>query len=130
MICLDSDFLVAILRDNSEALASLERFQREDMLATTSINSFEILNGALISSGGKQKYLRARSMLNELEVLAFDQTASELASSLYADMLKKGKPIAISDLYIGSIALSAGAPVITRNLKDFERIPGLKVIKW
>jgi len=130
MMCLDSDILVALLRNNPEANAAIKRFEEEDILVTTSISSFELFNGALLSSSPQENHREAKSLLSRLEVLSFGQREAEVVSEIQADLMKKGKQVAIKDLFIAGIALVAKAPVVTRNVKDFKRIPSLDLIKW
>jgi tRNA(fMet)-specific endonuclease VapC len=130
MICADSDLLVGFLRGSPEAAETVDRLEQEDILVTTSVNSFELLHGALKSANSGTNYPEARRILARIEVLPFEKRHSELAGKIYSDMLKKGSPISLSDLFIGSIALSSGIPVVTRNVKDFKRVPGLSVIPW
>ncbi|MEM2786197.1 MAG: type II toxin-antitoxin system VapC family toxin [Candidatus Nitrosotenuis sp.] len=50
MVCLDTDFLIAYLRNNSEAKTKLEELAlREEPLYTTTINAFELYKGAALS---------------------------------------------------------------------------------
>ena len=62
----------------------------------------------------------------EIGVLEFDLEASTKFLALQKMRLKVGT----MDLKIAAIALAENATVLTRNLKDFSRIPGLRVEDW
>ena len=52
------------------------------------------------------------------------------ASNIFDDLRRRGVRIGTLDLRIASIALNYDAPVLTRNLMDFQRVPGLRVENW
>jgi len=43
---------------------------------------------------------------------------------------KAGRPIGNNDLWIAAHALSLGVPLASNNLREFERVPGLKLENW
>ncbi len=49
------------------------------------------------------------------------------SSQLQASLQHMGKILGINDLYLASTALSLNLALVTRNAKDFDRVPGLKV---
>jgi tRNA(fMet)-specific endonuclease VapC len=55
---------------------------------------------------------------------------SELAATKYQELRKKKLRVGSMDLRIAAIALSHDATLLSRNLLDFRRIPGLKVEDW
>jgi tRNA(fMet)-specific endonuclease VapC len=61
-----------------------------------------------------------------VSVLAFD----EQAASVVADLRQQKIRIGTLDLRIAATALAAGATLVTRNRRDFERVPGLVVEDW
>jgi len=70
-------------------------------------------------SQGLEFYLKRRC-------LPFDAAAATIFDKLKVQHLHIGK----NDLSIAAIALSIGAIVVTRNVKDFQRIPDLIVEDW
>ena len=129
MKCLDSDLIIAHLQGNQTATEAIKKLELKDILVTTSINIFEILFGVFNSKYPEDRE-NADKSLSSLDVLEFGRKEAEFAGKVYADMMKKGKPISLKDLFIGSTALSAHSEMVTRNVRDFQRIPGLKVIEW
>jgi tRNA(fMet)-specific endonuclease VapC len=61
-----------------------------------------------------------------INLLDFDN----LAYSQFMDLRRQGIRIGTQDLRIASIALSVGGIVVTRNRRDFERVPGLMIEDW
>lgn len=65
-----------------------------------------------------------------LEVLEFDQKASEKYGEIRNFLERKGSPIGAMDLLIASHALSMDVILITNNVREFARIPHLKLENW
>ena len=65
-------------------------------------------------------------ILSGMQILDFTEPAIARYNTLRAMKLNVGK----MDLRIAAIALDAGATVITRNLRDFQRVPGLVCENW
>lgn len=59
-------------------------------------------------------------------ILDYDSAASEQFERLRQTRIRIG----ISDLRIAAICLAAGATLLTRNLRHFEQVPGLKAEDW
>jgi tRNA(fMet)-specific endonuclease VapC len=89
----------------------------------------------LIYGASKSRYpARNRTALDEfvapLEVATFDRAAASVYGPLRAGLEKKGTPIGAMDLLIAAHAISIDAGLITNNLHEFRRIPGLRVENW
>ncbi len=52
------------------------------------------------------------------------------AAVRFQDLLRQRLNVGGNDLRIASIALESGATVVTRNLRDFRRVPGLQCEDW
>ena len=91
-----------------EAIAGAEKFKGRDIL-----KYYEILSAVL------PKYCLFR-------VLSYDQRARVIYRGFDRNTLKIGK----GDCKIGATALSLGYTVVTHNLTDFSRIPGLRCEDW
>ncbi len=75
---------------------------------------------------GYQMFDRVLSAFAATLVLPFDKSASVAFDSLLASRLR----IATMDLRIASIAFSQGLTLLTRNSRDFSRVPGLVIEDW
>jgi tRNA(fMet)-specific endonuclease VapC len=74
-------------------------------------------------------YALLRETFNRLcqaNILDFNDAAFNIYHELRATKIRIGT----QDLRIASIALSVSAIVVTRNRKDFEKVPGLQIIDW
>ena len=62
--------------------------------------------------------------------LPFDDSAADYFGRTYAHLASRGTPIGAADLMISAIALSRQLTVVTNNLSEFQRVPGLHVEDW
>lgn len=65
-----------------------------------------------------------------LEVAAFDEAAAAAYGAVRSALEKAGTPIGPLDTQIGAHALSLGAALVTHNVREFRRVPGLTVVDW
>lgn len=76
-----------------------------------------------------EAYVRLQACLetlNKLTVLPFDRDAADAFHRLQAQRIRIGT----MDLKIAAICLAHDATLLSRNLVDFERVPGLRVENW
>jgi tRNA(fMet)-specific endonuclease VapC len=63
-------------------------------------------------------------------ILDFEHEAARTYGKLRAWLETRGKTIGALDMLIAAHALSNGLPLATNNVREFSRVPGLKVINW
>lgn len=73
---------------------------------------------------------KVEAFIGQFQSLPFDDRAGRDAAKIRAVLEKQGLPIGANDLLIAGIARSRGLIVVTPNVVDFERIPGLRVENW
>jgi predicted nucleic acid-binding protein len=96
---------------------------------TSSINAGELLYGAL-RIRDLERLRRIQELLEPLDVLPFDNDAARAYAELRAALEAQGTPIGDGDTRIAAVALTHGLTVVTRNVRHFERVPGLTVENW
>lgn len=74
-------------------------------------------------------YRRLKELLDDLETLNVLDFILEV-SPIYDDLIRQKIRIGTRDLRIAAIALAVKGTLVTRNLRDFEQVPGLKVEDW
>ena len=130
MKCLDSDFLIAVLRGDPQARRKLEQLDAEGRHSTTSVNSFELFYGANRSRERRKNVEEVERLLQRLDVLPFDRESSERAGEALASLAGRGRPVDFRDAMIAAVAASKGLRVVTRNADHFTRFKGLEVEAW
>ena len=130
MKCLDSDFLVAVLRGDPQAKRRLEQLDAEGRHSTTSVTSFELFYGAHRSRERVKNVEEVERLLERLDVLPFDRKSSERAGEELAALAAKGRAVEFRDAMIAAVAISNGLHLVTRNADHFSRFKGLEVEGW
>jgi len=127
-LCADTDVLVDYLRGRQHGKTLYSRWREKAKVLITLVASFELLLGAKISSNPEQRLLEVRSVIDQHEVLSFDEAAAEIASDKGAELRKAGLTIEVRDLLNSSICLANGLPLLTKNRSHYERVSGLQIL--
>jgi len=124
MVCLDTTFLIDLLRKKPEAEKKLNiLIKRSDGPCVTVITVGELFYGAYKSKNVEVEKQKVRSILSGLLMLEMDEHGAEKFGQLLSTLDQTGQKINDRDVLIASIALSKGENVIvTRNAKDFAKI--------
>ena len=132
MICLDTDFMIPLLKGNKEAKVKASQLEEESKeIVSTSINALELYVGIVAVDGISGKRIEStRDYISNLTILPLDEGSAERAAYILNTLKKSGLSIGLKDSLIAGIALEYNAEILTRNIKHFERIPGLKVRTW
>jgi predicted nucleic acid-binding protein len=131
MVCLDTSFIIALMRRDERALVKLEEYTAsETRLTTTPITACELFKGAYRSTKREKELQKVKMTLSFLEVLNFSVEASERYGRLMASEGLHGAPIGDLDAMIASLALTHGDDIVTSTRKHFERVEGLHVDSW
>jgi tRNA(fMet)-specific endonuclease VapC len=73
---------------------------------------------------------RVEAFLSEVPVLSFDGPADIDYGRIRAALEVSGCPIGPNDLFIAAHAFAIGAILVTANVREFQRVPGLIVENW
>ena len=131
-VCLDTTILIDLERGAQSAREEIERLLSESYrLSTTTINIFEMAFGAHKSRKSKKNIKALVALVEDLDLWDFDVESGFLAGELLHKLESKGMPIGFRDVFIASIALTNRCDkIVTSNVKDFERIPGIIAISY
>ena len=127
---LDTNICIYIAKQQPPKV--LKKFQtlKVGQVAMSVITYGELTYGACKSNA----YKKTMKLLNELTELipALDlpETAAQQYGAIRAELEAKGKIIGNNDLWIASHALSSNLILVTNNVKEFKRVPKLKVENW
>ena len=130
MKCLDTDLLVGVLRNQEKAARKAEELDKQGRQATTAVNAFELFYEASKSKMVEENVREANKLLSRLELLPLSTSAAERAGLLFGGLELKGLPIEFRDSMIAGIVLEHRLTLVTRNRRDYGRIPGLAIEDW
>jgi tRNA(fMet)-specific endonuclease VapC len=130
---IDSSIFIAAERGDpalASALAALS--PNEGDLFISAVTVFELLHGVHRASSEKRAVREAfvENALQTFPILAFDEPAARIFASIDAPLSAAGNRLPVEDLMIAATALANGHEVVTRDLRSFPRVPGLKWVKW
>jgi len=114
----------------SRILARLDRLAPEENLILSSIVTFELSYGAQKGRWRKANLALLEEFLLDFIVAPFDEKASHIGGAIRTKLEKNGRPIDPMDTLIAAHAVSLGVPLVTHNLREFSRVPGLKAENW
>ncbi|HWB96020.1 MAG TPA: PIN domain-containing protein [Bryobacteraceae bacterium] len=132
---LDSTAAVAAERQGKNAHQLLEAVAREtgdEEIAISVVTVLELAHG-VTRAGTTERHERRKQFLDDLltgvPIHAVTVPIALRAGQIDGQSQARGVRIPLSDLPIGTSALEVGYSVGTANVRHFEQIPGLRVIK-
>jgi tRNA(fMet)-specific endonuclease VapC len=126
---LDTNLCIRVLRDRLRNLR--EQFnEQSDSLCISTIVLTELLHGAEKSARPEHNRGEVERFAARLEVLPFDANAAAHSAEIRAALERRGQTIGGYDLLIAGHARSRGLVVVTGNLKEFNRVDGLRCEDW
>jgi tRNA(fMet)-specific endonuclease VapC len=131
MTCLETDFLIDIIRQRPEAIQKLKQLESTgEKLSITPITATELFEGGSIVHREKEME-KIESTIHSLQWLQYDVVAAQQAGELMSKLSQYGQKIGDLDTITAGIALRHNQNVIvTKNKKHFEKIPNLKIEGW
>lgn len=110
----------------------LDRFRQLDAgeAAISVVTYGELLFGAEKSARRADHLTQLHQLTSAMEILALPEAAAAHYAHLRASLETKGKMIGGNDLWIAAHAIASGLTLVTNNLKEFRKVPGLKVENW
>lgn len=135
MVCLDTTFLVDLLRGDMQARDLDNQFAKQHLTVSVAAPSImELVKGLHLDTTAQhvtaEECSRIIDILNSLVVLGLDQKSAMLAGEIEARLVNKGLTLDVEDIMIAAIAITHGEPLVTRNTKHFGRIPDLKIMGY
>ena len=137
MLVLDTDHLVELDRGSSQGAALQRKLEDAgDEVATTIISAEEQFRGWLAQLHRQrdpheqiatyQRLQRRIAFFAAWHVLPWDTDAADILQGLRRQRVRIGT----MDLKIASIVLAHDATLLSRNLRDFQQVPNLRVEDW
>lgn len=130
MIHLDTTFLVDLLRETRRgpgpATALLATLADQEL--AISVHALcELHAGAELSNNPPRERQMIQRICSALSLRSADADLAPVYGHILARLQKPGRSLATMDLLIAAAALLDEAPLVTRNLAHFQRVPGLEV---
>ncbi|MBC8129471.1 MAG: PIN domain-containing protein [Rhizobiaceae bacterium] len=129
LFLLDTNAASDLLRRPDGRIAEHVKRVGETNVGMSVLVSAELAFGAEQSSSPTLVW-RVESLRRRISVLSFEQPADLHYGRLRAILKARGLPIGPNDLLIAAHALALNATLVTDNIREFSRVPGLAVENW
>ena len=130
MYMLDTNICIYLL--NSRSASLLETVKSKSKLSMTAVSYAELCfvneNGA--AERAKASWSQLGLFVRLVEVLPFSDSAGKNYGKIRAYLKKKGMIIGNNDMFIAAHAMSENAVLVSNNMREFQRIPDLKLENW
>lgn len=107
--------------------------REEEEIFISVISASELLHGvhrAGTASVRNKRSAFVEDLLGKIPVLPIDLQIVRMHAQVWAALSAKGKTTGLHDTWLAASCLAYGHTLVTANLKDFKKIPGLKVENW
>ena len=129
-VLLDTNICTYMIKNRPpEARKHFEQFVPGD-IAISSITVAKLQYGVEKSADREKNALALEAFLLPLEIVAFDLDSALVYGKIRAVLEKQGTPIGEMDRLIAAQAIAQNFTLVTHNLKEFSRVPGLKCETW
>lgn len=126
---LDTNIVIYVIKQRpTAALATFNRHQGR--MAVSSITVAELIHGAEKSRHPARNLSVVEDFCSRLAVLPYTVEAAYHYGGIRAALEQSGQPIGVNDLHIAAHARSQGLTLVSNNLREFERVPGLLLENW
>ena len=126
---LDTNMLIYTIKNRPVSVR--EKFNHfSGQMAISTITIGELIYGVEKSSNPARNLADIEGLIARLEVLDFNQQAAEHFGEIRANLYRKGQPIGPYDMMLAGHARSQGLVLVTNNVKEFERVGGLRIENW
>ena len=135
MIHLDSSFVIDLHREIAKerpaaAFEFIESLDASEILAVSVHVVCELRAGAELAKHPLREHELVDDLLGSFAVSYPDDRFAPLYARLFAATSRNRQPVEAFDLLIATAALLDNAPLATRNIKHFSRVPGLRVLGY
>ncbi|MEY4907263.1 MAG: hypothetical protein RL260_981 [Pseudomonadota bacterium] len=128
---LDTNAVIALMKANPGVIRRIQEVGTADLTLCAPVEA-ELWFGVARSDPQRQSHNRQRllTLLGWLPSLAFSGEATVQFGEIRANLARLGTPIGPYDLQIAAIARANDLTMVTRNVREFERVPGLRLENW
>ena len=99
-------------------------------IAIPAIVLYELKVGIEKSRSSRKRETQLQSFTSHVKVLLFGKVEAAYAAKVRANLELRGEPIGPYDILIAATAHTHDATLVTHNIREFKRVPDLKVVDW
>ena len=125
---LDTSFIIDLMEMDEGALDKHGQLvEKNETSRISSAALFELWSGVGHSKKGEEEKLKVMRALSGISTIALTAPMAEKAGEIHGTLAKEGRGIDNIDAMIASTALHENETLLTRNVKHFARVNGLRI---
>jgi len=127
---LDTDICIYVIKKKPDRVLAALHAGVQEGIAISAITLAELEYGVEASEHVEKNTLALNQFLSIMSILPFEDKAAVEYGKIHADLRRKGMLIGSMDMLIAAHAKSKGLILVTNNIREFERVEGLKLENW
>jgi tRNA(fMet)-specific endonuclease VapC len=131
-VLIDSSVLIAHERGRLDIVSQLAGREDEEFFLSV-VSASELLHGVHRARDAGTRARRSayvEALLERFPLLEIELSTARIHARLWADLAAAGTPVGPHDLWLAATAVSHGLALVTVNVREFGRVPGLTVEAW
>jgi tRNA(fMet)-specific endonuclease VapC len=130
LFMLDTNICIYTIKNRpAEVIQKVKEFSPSD-LVISAITVCELEYGASKSTNPEKNRQTLVKFLAPFEICPFNEQAASHYGDIRAHLERNGNLIGAMDLLIAAHARSLSLTLVTNNLNEFQRVPGLSTVNW
>jgi tRNA(fMet)-specific endonuclease VapC len=126
---LDTNTCIAAMRGKESVCTRLAALTPDDC-AISVVSYYELLAGVERCRNPSAELKKVQTFVGPLRVLPFDIPSAAMSARIRWELERNGEIIGPYDLLLAGQAVSLDIPLVTHNLREFQRVAGLRVESW
>jgi tRNA(fMet)-specific endonuclease VapC len=130
MYLLDTNICIYLIKKQPPRVLGQLMEHRPSEVGLSVVTLSELAFGAQKSSAPEKNRTALELFIAPFQIFEYSREASFVYGEIRATLERKGTPIGAMDLMIAAHALALGATLVSNNLREFKRVPGLATENW
>ena len=127
---LDTNICIYAIKNKPEQVLEKLKQNLSNGICISAITLAELQHGVEKSMNPEKNSMALLQFLSILDILPFDDLAAVEYGKICAYLQKRGTPIGTMDMLIAAHAKTENLIIVTNNVREFERVPNLKIENW
>ena len=127
---LDTNICIYAIKNKPEQVLEKLKENLSNGICISAITLAELQHGVEKSINPEKNSMALLQFLSILDILPFDDLAAVEYGKICAYLQKRGTPIGTMDMLIAAHAKIENLIIVTNNVREFERVPDLKIENW
>lgn len=129
MFMLDTNTLIYFFKGMGKVEENLFSHSPRDIFIP-SLVIYELQVGIAKSNNPQKREKQLATLLEQVNVIPFEEREAKASALIRADLEKKGTPIGPLDILIAGSAKAHNLTLVTHNTSEFMRVEGLTLQDW